>query len=103
MDGGSNDRTIEVAKREGAKVIVQSDLTYPGKGIAMRDGAYFAKGDILVYLDVDIKNLAPSFIEELAEPLVDEKADFVKGCFKRTAGRVTELVAKPLLRMLSPN
>lgn len=59
VDGGSSDRTVEVAKKEGAKVIIQSDLTYPGKGIAMRDGAYLAKGDILVYLDVDIKNLTP--------------------------------------------
>ncbi|RLG06655.1 MAG: hypothetical protein DRN59_02655, partial [Thaumarchaeota archaeon] len=39
VDGGSRDKTLEIAEREGAKVIVQSDLIYPGKGVAMRDGA----------------------------------------------------------------
>ncbi|MEM2486042.1 MAG: glycosyltransferase [Candidatus Bathyarchaeia archaeon] len=102
VDGGSRDRTIELAKRMGAKVIVQSDLTYPGKGIAMRDGAYLSRGDVLVYLDVDIRNLTPDFVEKLTEPIINGEAEFVKGCFKRAAGRVTELVAKPLLRMFYP-
>jgi glycosyltransferase involved in cell wall biosynthesis len=102
VDGGSQDRTIEIAKKHGAKVIVQSDLTYPGKGIAMRDGAYLSRGDILVYLDIDIKNITPEFIEKLAKPLINGEAEFVKGCFERSAGRVTELVAKPLLRMFYP-
>lgn len=102
VDGGSRDRTVELAKRMGAKVIVQSDLAYPGKGIAMRDGAFLSSGDVLVYLDVDIKNLTPEFIEKLAKPLINGEAEFVKGCFERAAGRVTELVAKPLLRMFYP-
>ncbi|MDH5816674.1 MAG: glycosyltransferase [Candidatus Nezhaarchaeota archaeon] len=102
VDGGSSDRTVEVSRKEGAKVIVQSNLVYPGKGIAMRDGAYLAEGDILVFLDIDIKNLTPDFIESLAEPLINGWAEFVKGCFDRAAGRVTELVAKPLLRMFYP-
>lgn len=103
VDGGSRDKTLEIAKREGAKVIVQSDLIYPGKGVAMRDGAYLASGDVLVYLDVDIRNMTPEFIERLAEPVVNGEAEFVKGCFERAAGRVTELVAKPLLRMFYPD
>ena len=102
IDGGSRDRTVELAEKEGAKVIVQSSLIYPGKGVAMRDGAYFATGDVLVYLDIDIKNLTPAFIEKLAEPIIRGEADFVKGFFERAAGRVTELVAKPLLRMFYP-
>lgn len=102
VDGGSTDNTVEIAEREGAKVIVQSDLTYPGKGVAMRDGAYLASGDIVVFLDIDIRNLAPEFIERLAEPIIKGEAEFVKGCFERAAGRVTELVAKPLLRMFYP-
>lgn len=102
VDGGSRDRTIELAKKEGAEVIVQSDLVYPGKGVAMRDGAYLARGDILVYLDIDIKNMTPEFIEKLAEPVINGEAEFVKGCFERASGRVTELVARPLLRMFYP-
>ncbi|RLG02764.1 MAG: hypothetical protein DRN61_05900, partial [Thaumarchaeota archaeon] len=34
VDGGSRDRTLEIAEREGARIIVQSDLVYPGKGVA---------------------------------------------------------------------
>jgi glycosyltransferase involved in cell wall biosynthesis len=102
VDGGSRDRTVKLAKKEGAEVIVQSDLIYPGKGVAMRDGAYLARGDILIYLDIDIKNMTPKFFEKLAEPLINGEAEFVKGCFERASGRVTELVAKPLLRMFYP-
>lgn len=102
VDGGSTDRTIELAEKEGARVVVQSQLIYPGKGIAMRDGAYLASGDIVVYLDIDIKNIRPEFVERLAEPIIKGEAEFVKGCFERAAGRVTELVAKPLLRMFYP-
>jgi len=102
VDGGSTDNTVEIAQREGAKVIVQSDLTYPGKGIAMRDGAYLATGDIVVFLDIDIRNIGPEFVERLADPIVKGEAEFVKGCFERASGRVTELVAKPLLRMFYP-
>lgn len=102
VDGGSTDKTLEIAEKEGARVIVQSKLTYPGKGVAMRDGAYLAEGDIVLYLDIDIRNISPEFIEKLAEPIIKGEAEFVKGCFERAAGRVTELVAKPLLRMFYP-
>jgi len=102
VDGGSSDNTIDVALEEGAKVIVQSNLVYPGKGIAMRDGAYLSSGDVVVFVDVDIANLTPQFIEKLYMPIMQGEAEFVKGCFERAAGRVTELVAKPLLRMFYP-
>jgi len=68
----------------------------------MRDGAYLASGDVVVFLDVDIKNMTPEFVEKLAEPVIKGEAEFVKGCFERAAGRVTELVAKPLLKMFYP-
>ena len=102
VDGGSSDNTIDVALKEGAKVIVQSNLVYPGKGVAMRDGAYLSSGDIVVFVDVDVANLTPDFIEKLYTPIIQGEAEFVKGCFERAAGRVTELVAKPLLRMFYP-
>ncbi|MHC1589990.1 MAG: glycosyltransferase [Candidatus Hecatellaceae archaeon] len=102
VDGGSTDGTIREALKAKAKTIIQSKLVYPGKGVAMRDGAYYASGDIVVFLDVDIKNMAPSFVEKLAEPIMRKEAEFVKGCFEREAGRVTELVAKPLLKIFYP-
>jgi len=102
VDGMSTDGTPEIAAKMGARVVYQSLLRYPGKGAAMRDGFYFAKGDIIVFLDADIKNLSVEFIERLIEPLRVGEADFVKGTFERASGRVTELVAKPLLRMFYP-
>ena len=79
VDGGSVDGTVDIALKSKAVVIVQSKLIYPGKGVAMRDGAYIASGDIVVFLDVDIKNLTPDFIEKLAKPIIDGEAEFVKG------------------------
>jgi phosphoserine phosphatase SerB len=38
----------------------------------------------------------------LTEPIINDEADFVKSYFSRQAGRVTELVAKPLLSILNP-
>lgn len=102
VDGGSTDNTREIARRMGAQVIAQSSLKYPGKGIAMRDGYYYSNGDIIVYIDADIKNITTNFIEKLYEPIINNEADFVKGAFERAAGRVTELVAKPLLRLFYP-
>lgn len=102
VDGGSSDNTVDIALKEGAKIIIQSNLVYPGKGVAMRDGAYLSSGDIVVFVDIDIANLTPQFIEKLYMPIMKGEAEFVKGCFERAAGRVTELVAKPLLRMFYP-
>ncbi|MGB9725265.1 MAG: glycosyltransferase [Fervidicoccaceae archaeon] len=102
VDGMSTDGTPEIASKMGARVVFQSLLRYPGKGVAMRDGFYFAKGDIIAFLDADIKNLSVEFIDNLLEPLRKGEADFVKGTFGRASGRVTELVAKPLLRMFYP-
>ncbi|MEM4463531.1 MAG: glycosyltransferase [Fervidicoccaceae archaeon] len=102
VDGMSTDGTPEIARRNRARVVYQSLLRYPGKGVAMRDGFYFSKGDIIAFLDADIKNLSVEFIEKLIDPLRRGEADFVKGTFERASGRVTELVAKPLLRMFYP-
>lgn len=102
VDGGSVDKTPEIARRLGAKVVYQSQYRYPGKGIAMRDGFYYSTGEIVVYVDADIKNISEEFLRKLFQPILDGVADFVKGAFARRAGRVTELVAKPLLRLFYP-
>jgi hypothetical protein len=69
----------------------------------MKDGALVAKNDILVFLDADITTYSTDIITFLTQPLIEDKADFVKSYFTRQAGRVTELVAKPLLSILFPD
>jgi glucosyl-3-phosphoglycerate synthase len=99
VDDRSTDHTAEVAFKSGAKVII-SDVR--GKGISMRDGIRQAYNDLIVFLDGDIDPYPEKTIRKLAEPIIDGTADFVKGAFTRNAGRVTELVAKPLLNILFP-
>lgn len=102
VDGFSGDRTRERAEKAGAKVIQQSRKKYPGKGIALRDGLEAAENEFVVFVDADIDNLSPRKIDELVEPLVEGQADFVKANYAHKKGRVTELAAKPLLRLFFP-
>lgn len=99
VDDRSTDQTAQVAFKNGAKVIV-SDVR--GKGISMKDGIRQAYNDLIVFLDADIDPYPEKTIRKLADPIIEGRADFVKGAFARNAGRVTELVAKPLLNILFP-
>lgn len=100
VDDKSMDKTVEEARREGATVITSTKL---GKGISMKDGVLVAKTEILVFLDADILTYPDDIIDLLTKPILDDRADFVKSYFSRQAGRVTELVAKPLLSILYPS
>lgn len=102
VDGYSTDGTILEARKAGARVVMQSRRGYPAKGIAMRDGLRAASNAVIAYVDADIVNIGPEMIEQLIEPVIKDEADFVKGTFERVEGRVTELVAKPLLKMFFP-
>jgi glycosyltransferase involved in cell wall biosynthesis len=99
VDDCSEDRTAEIASQEGARVIISAAR---GKGISMKEGIDAAKNEAIVFLDADIDPYPEGSIRKLAEPIVADEADFVKGAFARNAGRVTELVAKPLLAILFP-
>lgn len=99
VDDRSTDDTAKKALDSGAKVII-SDVR--GKGISMKDGLRQAYNDIIVFLDADIDPYPEKTIRKLADPIIEGRADFVKGAFARNAGRVTELVAKPLLNILFP-
>ena len=99
VDDGSIDGTPEVAQKEGAKVITSTLL---GKGASMRDGAFAATNDHLLFIDGDLSNFAPDLVERMIQPLVTNQADFVKARFTRSGGRVTELSAKPLLKVFFP-
>ena len=69
----------------------------------MRDGVLLARNEVIVFLDADIITYPENIIELLADPIINNEADFTKSYFDRQAGRVTELVAKPLLSILFPD
>lgn len=99
VDDGSTDATSNIAKKCGIKVIKSSENQ--GKGHAMKLGASKAKGDIILFIDADFKNIDPKKIGALIEPFKN-MCDFVKTRFDRKGGRVTLLTAKPMLEHLFP-
>jgi phosphoserine phosphatase len=99
VDDGSIDETPELARAAGANVITS---TFMGKGASMEDGLRASRGELVVYLDGDMVDLRPGLITKLVEPLVTDRADFVKAGFARRAGRVTTLTARPLLSLFFP-
>jgi glucosyl-3-phosphoglycerate synthase len=100
VDDKSFDDTVNIAAAAGAKVITSTKL---GKGMSMKDGLLCATNEILVFLDGDIDPYPPLTIQDLVSPIIHDSHDFVKATFGRNAGRVTELVAKPLLNILFPD
>jgi len=99
VDDKSLDNTVSIAQQNGAKVITSTKL---GKGASMRDGVLCASNDIIAFLDGDIDPYPHYVIKLLTDPILKGEADFVKSSFSRNAGRVTELVAKPLLSIFFP-
>ena len=96
----STDNTEKIAKAEGAKVVF---CDKQGKGYAMEAGIREAMNECIVFLDGAISDYADDVIYKLAEPILERNIDFVKATFDREGGRVTELVAKPLLTLLFPD
>ncbi|HLD42463.1 MAG TPA: HAD-IB family phosphatase [Candidatus Nanoarchaeia archaeon] len=100
VDDGSTDNTYRLAKSEG--VTVARHARNMGKGAAIKTGISHAKGDILLFLDADLYSISPKNIAAILQPLKNDDADFVKTSFTRARGRVTELVVKPLFRVVFP-
>ncbi|MEO7837679.1 MAG: glucosyl-3-phosphoglycerate synthase [Acidimicrobiales bacterium] len=108
VDDGSSDHTAMVARDAGARVVSVEAM---GKGGAMWTGVFEAEGDIVAFCDADIRDFSSSFVVGLLGPLLtDDNIGFVKAFYERPykdrpgeGGRVTELVAKPLLRRLFPH
>jgi glycosyltransferase involved in cell wall biosynthesis len=73
IDGGSTDRTREIARREGVPVLSDDGR---GKGSGVRLAIQKARGDILVLMDADGSHQA-SDIPELARPIREGRADMV--------------------------
>ncbi|MEP7375406.1 MAG: HAD-IB family phosphatase [Chitinophagaceae bacterium] len=99
VDDKSMDETVKEARNAGASVVTSTKL---GKGTSMKDGVLVATNEIIVFLDADIVTYPENVVMILTNPLIGDEADFVKSFFTRQAGRVTELVAKPLLSILYP-
>lgn len=100
VDDKSVDKTVSIAQALGARVITSTKL---GKGVSMKEGVFCASNDIVAFLDGDIDPYPPYTIKLLTDPILKGEADFVKSSFNRNAGRVTELVAKPLLSIFFPS
>lgn len=99
IDDSSIDDTARLACAAGARVATSSML---GKGASMCDGVQIAQQEWLAFLDGDLAGLRTGIITELVRPLAGDQADFVKACFGRSGGRVTELTAKPMLKVFFP-
>jgi glucosyl-3-phosphoglycerate synthase len=99
LDDGSIDGTPELAAAAGGRVVTSSML---GKGASMEDALQEARYEILLFLDGDLRGLNRDLVKLMVTPLLKHETDFVKAKFTRSAGRVTILTAKPLLRTYFP-
>jgi len=110
IDDGSTDATSEVAAAAGATTVV-AEWESGGKGDAMWKALQVASGDLIVFCDADVTDFGAHFVTGLVEPLLADSAiSFVKGYYDRplegvaaSGGRVTELVARPLVELLFPH
>lgn len=115
MDSGSTDRTALVAAEAGARVVRREDVVpwlepLPGKGEVLWRSLAATSGDLIVFLDSDLVDPETAFVTTLLGPLLEDPGvHLVKGFYRRPlrlessgGGRVTELVARPLLNTLRP-
>ena len=119
MDSDSTDATAEVAAKAGAAVYRAREVAprlggFPGKGEALWKSLLVTTGDLLVFVDADLTHWGPHFVTGLLGPLLDDPdVLLVKGFYERLygrgdgsvtadGGRVTELVARPLLSLWWP-
>ena len=83
VDGGSGDRTVEIAAAKGARVVHEARRGY---GQACSTGTEHALGEIIIYLDADGAD-DPAGIPEIISPIITQQADMVLG--SRLAGTIT--------------
>src|SRR5205809_1840518 len=119
VDSASTDRTCEIAEAEGARVVQHPDVlprygSFRGKGEALWKSVFETTGDIIVWADTDVRNWHPRMVYGTLGPLLHEpRLQYVKGYYQRPiveggvlkeggGGRVTELVARPLINLFYP-
>ncbi len=129
IDDGSTDATAAVARAAGAEVMAAAAISpgpataalppnpgalavaAGGKGAAMWKAVHVTNGDLVVFCDADVRQFQPHFVTGLLGPLLlRDDVLFVKGFYRRPldgradeGGRVTELVARPLISALFPH
>jgi glucosyl-3-phosphoglycerate synthase len=124
MDSGSTDRSVELARSAGAQVVTCTDVLpelapWPGKGEVLWRSLAATSGEVLVFIDSDLVDFDPGFVPALLGQLLlrhrlaGRGVELVKGFYRRPlriesseigtgGGRVTELLARPLLNALRP-
>jgi glycosyltransferase involved in cell wall biosynthesis len=119
IDSASTDRTREIAEAEGARVVQHHEIlgrygSFRGKGEALWKSLYETSGDLVVWADTDVRNWHPRMVYGTLGPLLHEpRLQYVKGYYQRPivqagvmreggGGRVTELVARPLINLFFP-
>ncbi len=119
IDSGSTDKTLEVAANFGADTYLAADILPElpekrGKGENLWKAIYQLTGDIIVYIDADIKNIHPRFVYGLVAPLIHRpEIKYVKAFYDRPlassqgirpsgGGRVTEILIRPLFSLFFP-
>lgn len=119
IDSGSTDKTLEVAASFGADIYSATDILpehgeKKGKGENLWKAVYQLKGDIIVYIDADIKNIHARFVYGLLGPLLyNDDIQYVKAFYQRPlqiakgvqsvgGGRVTEILIRPLFSLFFP-
>ena len=119
IDSGSTDRTREVVESFGADFHVAAEILPElghkrGKGENLWKAIYQLKGDVIVFIDADIRNIHPRFVYGLVAPLLHRpEIKYVKAFYDRPlvvsdgvrpsgGGRVTEILVRPLFSLLYP-
>ena len=118
IDCGSRDGTVEQARANGARVFQSAELapqiTFGGKGEALwKSLSTVDSNTIMVWLDSDVSNFEAAWVVDLVGPLLEGQALMTKGSYRRPliveddatnkeGGRVTELLARPLINALWP-
>ena len=97
VDNCSTDKTFEIANGKGVKTVCCENR---GKGYAMEAGLSEATEEVVVFMDGDLEIYSKDILYLMVEPILNENVDFTKSAFERDGGRVTELVAKPLLELI---
>ena len=115
IDDGSTDPTAAIARAAGATVVAEADVLPDagpgsGKGNALWKSLYACRADVICWIDADLANFHAESVVKLLEPLLlDPDTLLVKASYARSfegaptgGGRVTELVARPLVSLLFP-